>query len=111
MLLIPSLGPDCMLLDNDVLSRFGAVLGCKSQRLKFSSSTVTIPAIHKSTDTHSRLTPPTASHNFVAAAPKGTETHAVKLRNRVNVRPRFAAVVTAYTDEKPSHVTEVPVVI
>ena len=47
-LVIPSLGPDQILLDNDVMSRFGAILDWRNQRLTFSSSTVTIPATHRS---------------------------------------------------------------
>ena len=98
-LVIPSPGPDYVLLDNGVMSRFGAVLDWKNQLLKFSCSTVTILAIHESTDTHSRLTPPTSSPAAVAAVHKDAEIHAVKLRDRFNVRAWYAAVVTAYTDE------------
>ena len=91
------------------MSRFGAVLDWKNQRLKFLSSTVTIPAIHGSTDIRSRLTPHTSSPAFVAAVHKDAEIPAVKLRDRINLRPGYAAVVTAYTDVNPSHDTEVVV--
>ena len=62
-----------------------------------------------STDTHSRLTPPTSSPAVVAAVHKDAEIRAVKLRDSINLRPRYAAVVTAYTDVKPSHDTEVAI--
>ena len=65
----------------------------------FSSSTaVTIPAIHRSTDTRSGVTPPIASPVFavVAAAHKDAEIHAVKLRKRIDSSPRYAALVATY---------------
>lgn len=46
-LVIPSLGPDQILLDNDAMSRFGAVLDWKNERLTFESSKTTIPAVHR----------------------------------------------------------------
>ena len=54
-LVIPSLGPDQILLDNDVMSLFGAILDWKNQRLTFSSSTVTIPATYRSPDASSQV--------------------------------------------------------
>ena len=104
-LVIPSLGPDQILLDNDVISRFGAVLDWNNQRLNFSSSTVSIPATHRSPDHRSDLTSSTGSHS-VAALHKDAEVHAVKLRKPINLRPRHGAVITAFTDVKPSHDTE-----
>ena len=65
-LVIPSLEPDCILLDNYVMSRVGAVLDYKNQRLGLSSSPTATPAIHKSTGIRSRLTPPTSSPSVVA---------------------------------------------
>ena len=38
---------------------------------------------------------------------KDADIHDVKLRDRINLRPRYAAVVTACTAVKPSHDTEV----
>ena len=43
----------------------------------------------------------------VAAVHKDAEIHAVKIRNRISLRPRHGAVITAFTDLKPSHYTEV----
>ena len=105
-LVIPSLGPDQILLDNDVMSRFGAVLDWENQRLNFSSSNISIPATHRSPDTCSHVTPSTVSPS-VAAVHKDAETHAVKLRSRINLRPRHGAVITAFTDAKPLKDTEV----
>ena len=76
---MPSLGPDQILLDNDVISRFGAVLDWNNQRLNFSSSTVSIPATHRSPDHRSDLTSFTVSPS-VAAVHKDVDVHAAKLR-------------------------------
>ena len=103
---MPSLGPDQILLDNDIMSRFGAVLDWKNQRLIFSSSTVSIPATHRSPDHRSDLTSSTVSPS-VAAVHNDAEVHAVKLRKRINLCPRHGAIITAFTDVKPSHGTEV----
>ena len=83
-LVIPSLGPDQILLDNDIISRFGAVRDWKNQRLHFSSSTVSIPATHRSPDHRSDLTSSTVSPS-VAAVHKDAEVHAVKLRQTYQV--------------------------
>ena len=45
-LVIPSLGPDQILLDNATMARFGAVLNWKRQRLNFLSSKTSIPTDH-----------------------------------------------------------------
>ena len=99
---IPSSGPDeiIILLDNDVMSRFGAILDWKNQRLTFSSSTVAVPATHNSPDACSQVTSSTVLRS-VAAVHKDAEVHAVKLCNRIDLRPRHNAVITACTDIKP----------
>ena len=85
-LVIPSLEPDQILLDNYVMSRFGAILDWKNQRLTFSSSTVTIPATHRSPDARSQVTSSTVLRS-VAAVHKYAEVHAVKLCNRIDLPP------------------------
>ena len=105
-LVIPSFGPDQILLDNDVMSRFRAVLDRKNQRLTFSSSTVTVPATHRSPDARSKVTSSTVLRS-VAAVHKDAEVHAVKSCNRIDLRPRHSAVITAFTNIKPLQDTEV----
>ena len=105
-LVIPSLGPDQILLDNDVMSRFGAILDWKNQCLTFSSSTVTITATHRSPDARSQVTSSTVLRS-VAAVHKDAEVHTVTLCNRIHLRPRHSAVITAFTDIKPLQDTEV----
>ena len=104
-LVIPSLGPDQILLDNYVMSRFGAILDWKNQRLTFSSTTVTISATHRSPDARSQATSSTVLRS-VAAVHKYAEVHAVKLRNRIDLRPCHSAVITAFTDIKTLQDTE-----
>ena len=102
----PACGPDQILLDNGVTSRFGAIPDWKNQRLTFSSSTVTIPATHRSPDARSQVTSSTVLRS-VAAVHKDTEGHSVKLCNRIDLRPRHSAVITAFTYIKPCQDTEV----
>ena len=105
-LVIPSLEPDQILLDNYVMSRFGAILDWKNQRLTFSSSTVTIPATHRSPDARAQVTSSTVLRS-VAAVHKDAEVHAVKLCDRIDLRPCHSAVITVFTDMKPLQDTEV----
>ena len=105
-LVLPSLGSDHMLLDNDVMSRFGAILYWRNQRLTFSSSTVTISATHRSPDARSQVTSSTVLRS-VAAGHKDAEVHVVKLCNRIDLHPRHSAVITACTDIKPRQNMEV----
>ena len=80
-LVVPSLRPDHILLDNDVMSRLGAVLDWRNQRLNFSLSTVSIPATRRSIDHRSYPTSSTLSPS-VAAVNKDAEVHVVTLRKR-----------------------------
>ena len=88
------------------MSRFGAILDWRNQRLTFSSSTITVPATHRSPDARSQVTSFTVLRS-VAAMHKDAEVHAVKLCDRIDLRPRRSAVITAFTDIKPPQHTEV----
>lgn len=48
-LVLPSLGPDKMLLDNSIMGAFGAVLDWQAEQLTFKTSQVKIPAKHRKT--------------------------------------------------------------
>lgn len=48
-LVLPSLGPDKMLLDNSIMGAFGAVLDWQAELLTFKTSQVKIPAQHRKT--------------------------------------------------------------
>ena len=103
---IPSFSPDQILLDNYVMSRFGAVLYWQNQRLNFSSTTYSTPATHRWPDHFSDPTASTVTPS-VAAVHRDAEAHAVKLRKRINLGRRHGTVITAFTDVKPSHDTDV----
>ena len=103
---IPSLRPHQVLLDNDILSRFGAILDWKNQHLTFLSSTVPISATHRSPDARSQVTSSTVLRS-VAAVHKDAEVHAVKLCDRIDLRPCHSAVITVFTDIKPLQDTQV----
>ena len=98
-LVVPSLGPDQILLDNDAMSRFGAVLDWKNERLTFESSKTTVPATHRKRSSQDS----SGDHSpRVAAVHRNAKDHSVSLRHRFNIRPRHAMVVTAFTKRIPS---------
>ena len=49
-LVLPSLGPDIMLLDNTIMCAFGGVLDWSTEHLSFETSQVTIKASHRRAD-------------------------------------------------------------
>lgn len=104
-LVVPSLGPDQILLDNDVMSRFGAVLDWNNERLTFESSTTTVPALHRKKGGHRN----NSSSVCVAAVHRNAVEHPVFLRERFNIRPGHAMIVQAFTDIKPLADTDVVV--
>ena len=61
-LVVPSLGPDSILLDNSVMSIFGAVFDWENQVLSFPPTGNSIPAVHRTNHPASRpVDPSTAS--------------------------------------------------
>ena len=84
-LVIPSLGPDQLLLDNATMATFGAILciDWKRQRLNFLSSKTSIPAVHrlasKSTD---------SAPSCVAAVHSDAMEHDVLLSERIDLKAR-----------------------
>ena len=62
-LVLPSLGPDKMLLDNSIMGAFGAVLDWQAEQLTFKTSKVKIPAQHRKT----RLPTPTETDNMTCS--------------------------------------------
>ena len=99
---IPSLGPDQILLDTATMARFGAVLDWKRQRLNFLSSKTSIPAVHRLSSSNVAK----SLHTYVAAVHTDATELDVSLSQRVDIKARHVVVVTAYTNIKPSVDTE-----
>ena len=95
-LVVPSLGPDSILLDNSVMSILGAVLDWENQVLSFSSTGNSIPAVHRISHPASRpADPSTASSDpnlSVAAVHHDAEGVDVSLRERVDLKPRHESL-------------------
>ena len=106
-LVIPSLGPDQLLLDNATMSRFGAVLDWKHQWLRFLSTKSFIPAVHRILTPSAKSKDPLAPTVAVAAVHKDSHEQDVALSERVKCC--HATVAIAYTNTKPSIDTEVVV--
>lgn len=104
-LVVPSLGPDSLLLDNNVMSEFGAVLDWDHQTLSFSSTGSSIPAVHR---VHNRAPSndscPSLSDDAqpsVAAVHRDAEATPVRLRERVDLKPLHEALVVGFSDQPP----------
>ena len=105
-LVVPSLGPDSILLDNSDMSIFGAVLDWENQVLSFPSTGNSIPVVHRTSHPASRpADQSTASSdpNLSVAAVHDAEGVDVSLRERVDLKPRHEALVVAFTDCPPTH--------
>lgn len=82
-LVIPPLGPDQILLDNDVDISFWCCTRLEKAAINFSSSTVSIPGNHRPSDYRPDPILSTVSPS-VAAGHKDAKIHALKLRNHIN---------------------------
>ena len=101
MLVIPSLGPDQLLLDNAVMTKFGAILDWRNQSLRFHSSATCIPATHKIADSVSSIT--------VAAIQATAAEQEVRLRDSTELRAGHGCLVRAFASPKPVVDSEVMV--
>jgi len=105
-LVVPSLGPDLMLLDNSVMSDFGASLDWNNQTMSFSSTGTSIPAVHRVRDsipsTHTSSPANHPQNESVAAVHRDADAIAVSLRETVDLKPEHEGLAVAYTDCLPS---------
>ena len=95
-----------MLLDNSVMSDFGALLDWENQTLSFSSTGSTIPAVHRIHDSvpSSTNTPPAATRGpnlSVAADHRDADTFSVSLCEKVDLKPEHEGLAVVYTDCLP----------
>ena len=95
-LVIPSLGPDQILLDNATIANSGAILVWKRQRPNFLSSKTSIPAVHRLASKSIDSAP-----SCVAAVHSDAMEHDVLLTERIDLKAHHMVVVTAYTNTKP----------
>ena len=106
-LVVPSLGPDSLLLDNSVMSIFGAVFDWENQVMYFPSTGDSIPTVHRTSYPASRPADPSTvssdSNLSVTAVHHDAEGVDVRLRERVDLKSRHEALVVAFTDCLPAH--------
>ena len=99
-LVVPSLGPDSILLDNNAMSNAGAVLDWEHQTMSFASTGKYTPAVHSTSQPASRPANPSIAsfrnpnlsvavvhHDAVGVIPS--------LREHVDLKPRHEALVVA----------------
>ena len=105
-LVVPSLGPDSLLLDNKVMPTFGAVLDWQNKTVSFLSAGGSIPAIHRTSYPASRRanpSPVSCNHTMsVVVVHHDAEGANASLRERVDVKPGHETLVVAFTDCLPS---------
>ena len=98
-LVVPLLGPDTILLDNSVMSIFGAVLDWENHVLSFPSTGNSMPAFHRTSHPASRpAESSTASSDpnlSVAAVHHDAEIVDVSLRELVDLKPRLCLLYTS----------------
>ena len=113
--LVPTLGPDYVILDNSTMSNMGATLDWSNERLSFANSQVIIPATHRM---HSRASMSQPSHapsvqhskgssaavprrSHIAAVSSTFEPREVRLQGAATIPAGHATMVCAYTDSQP----------
>ena len=103
-LVISPLRPDDILLDNSVMSLFGAKLDWKNQCLTFHSSDATIPAVHRVDDRYRAQTVSSPSPAPVSVAyvhHADVEAVPVSLKTRFYLPAGTEASVLAFTSNPP----------
>ena len=108
-LVISSLRPDDILLDNSVMSLFRAKLDWKNQCITFHSSETTIPAVHlvDSSTTESSTSPAGVTSVSVASVHADFEAIPVSLKSCFYLPAGTEASVVVFTDTKPPVDTDV----
>ena len=101
-LVVPSLGPDSLLLDNNVMSTVGAVLDWENQTLSFVSAGSSVPSTNRTSYPASRRANParvSCDHTMsVTDVRHDAEGVYVSLRERADVKPGHEALVVDFTD-------------
>ena len=102
-LVISSLRPDDILLDNSAMFLFGAKNDWKNQCITFHSSETTIPAVHRtdSNTTGSSISPAGVTSVSVASVHADFKAITVGLKSCFYVPARPEASVVVFTDTKP----------
>ena len=108
-LVISSLRPDDIQLDNSVMSLFGAKLDWKNQSITFHSSEATIPAVHRVNTSTPGSSLSSAGVTFVSAASVHADFEAipVSLKSRFYLPAGTEASVVVFIDTKPLVDTDV----
>lgn len=99
-LVLPSLGPDKMLLDNSIMGAFGAVLDWQAEQLTFKTSRVKITAQHRKT----RLPTPTETDSMtcsVVALERDTQAIPVYLTKKCTIPANHEMALEVHANDAP----------
>ena len=99
-LVLPSLGPDNMLLDNSIMGAFGGVLDWQAEELSFKKSNHTVKATHRKSRSPTKTTADTDNCSVVALDGE-TEPVPVYLSKRCTVPARHEKALEVYTHTPP----------
>ena len=99
-LVLPTLGPDNMLLDNSIMGAFGGVLDWQAEELSFKTSSLKIKATHRRTRSPSHTG--AEEHNCsIVALDTDTQPVPVYLRKKCSLPARHEIALEAYTLVEP----------
>ena len=104
-LVLPSLGPDIMLLDNTIMGAFGGVLDWSTEQVSFKTSQVTIKASHRRVDCTARPENTATARCSVVTVNTDVESVPVLLRHKCCIPPQSAMAVQVESATTPTETT------
>ena len=104
-LVLPSLGPDIMLLDNTIMGAFGGVLDWSTEQLSFKNSKVKIKASHRRSNLTARPENTAADQCSVVTVDTNVQPVPVFLKNKCAVPPQSEMAVQVISVQAPPTTT------
>ena len=104
---LPSLGPDIMLLDNSIMNTFGGVLDWSTEQWSFKTSQVKIKASHRREDSTTHLESTASAQCSVVSVNtiNSTEPVPVFLKNKCCLPPQSEMTVQVESVKSPTETT------
>lgn len=100
-LVLPSLGPDIMLLDNTIMGAFGAILDWSNEQLSFKNSKVKIKASHRIANVTKHSESSEMSQCSVVTIDPRVESVPVFLKNKCTIPPQSEMAVHVVSARAP----------
>ena len=101
-LVLPSVGPDIMLLDNTIMGAFGAILDWSTEVLSFKQSKVKIKASHRRSNLTSRPENTATTQCSVVSVDTIVEPVPAIVRNKCSVPPQSEVAIQVQSAQAPT---------